>query len=422
MATVTLLYFGQSTGGAYTTISGSLTNTVALGDVLIGMQVGLSAAAGTDPTDSNGTWTKQVAEYNARTGNSSTYGGFYTQLAPAAGSHVVTPQVVAGGSDGLFYLVKVSGMTTPTIRTGQKKAQLTSAQTFSVSTAGTATAGDLVFGIRCHENSVALNPATFSAKPTWATDFGDYLNGGVNLPTNAGYYVSAGGTETLSWTNIDTTITDTSGAALVLFDATSGTNTTLPVTKGTYSVTGTTTNFSLVNHSFKVTVAQGSYALNGQTTNLTYSRSSVATAMPASLGTYSITGRTANLTFAPGTGGSKVVSAVVGTYSIAPRTTNLVYGPGGGLANPGNLTFRNVFQVSASGRVKWVNYFPVKFIVVTAAKANRFDSDGAMAVKELTSVVGLREWVDYTPVVISTDSGTWRYDDTGYIPVVRIVG
>lgn len=218
-ATVTLLYFGQSVGGTYTTITGSLTNTLLAGDVLVAMQVALTVAAASDPTDNNGTWTKQVAEYNAKGGSGQTYGGFYTQLAPAAGSHVVTPQVIAGGSDGLFYLVRVRGMTTPTIRTGQKKTQLTSATTFSVATAAAATAGDLVFGVRTHENSVAINPATFSAKPPWTTDFGDYLNGGVNLPTNAGYYVSAGGTETLSWTNIDTTITDTSGAVLVLFDA-----------------------------------------------------------------------------------------------------------------------------------------------------------------------------------------------------------
>lgn len=220
MATVTLLYFGQTTGGAYTTITGSLTNTLAAGDVLIGVQKSLSTATIVDPTDNNGTWVKQTASYVTRFDNSTSYGGFYVQLAPSSGSHVVTPQPITGGEDGLFYLVKVSGMTTPTIRAiGQQKLQRTAAQTIAVATTGAATAGDLIFGVRSHENSVAINPSTFSAKPPWATDFGDYLNGGVNLPTNAGYYVSAGGTETLSWSNIDTHITDTDGSVLVLYDA-----------------------------------------------------------------------------------------------------------------------------------------------------------------------------------------------------------
>jgi hypothetical protein len=94
---------------------------------------------------------------------------------------------------------------------------------------------------------------------------------------------------------------------------------------------------------------------------------------------------------------------------------------------PDNGTAYNkqpVFVVSPTGRVRWTSYIPIKqFPLTSAAKADRTDDDGALTVTVLGSASGLTEWVDYWPVVevADPDTGKWRTDSVGFLPVVAIV-
>lgn len=95
-----------------------------------------------------------------------------------------------------------------------------------------------------------------------------------------------------------------------------------------------------------------------------------------------------------------------------------------GLTDNAAYDHQKVFVVSSSGRKRWVEYVPVKqFPATTAAKAGRYDTDGALTVVILGSASGLREWVDYWPVVevADSDNGKWRFDDLGFLPVVALV-
>ncbi|OGT57382.1 MAG: hypothetical protein A3E01_07075 [Gammaproteobacteria bacterium RIFCSPHIGHO2_12_FULL_63_22] len=56
--------------------------------------------------------------------------------------------------------------------------------------------------------------------------------------------------------------------------------------------------------------------------------------------------------------------------------------------------------------------------------ADGFDiyNDGAaMRVQTLSDVTGLREWIDYIPVYVVTDTPgkQWRVDPDGFIPIVE---
>lgn len=102
---------------------------------------------------------------------------------------------------------------------------------------------------------------------------------------------------------------------------------------------------------------------------------------------------------------------------------NLGQAGGNGVTLATSAAYKKVFVVSAAGRVKWVSYIPVKqYPSTTTYERNRFDDLGALDVYFLSSVTGLREWVDYIPVVEVTDpdSGKWRYNDTGFIPVLSV--
>lgn len=111
----------------------------------------------------------------------------------------------------------------------------------------------------------------------------------------------------------------------------------------------------------------------------------------------------------------------------ASGLTGVITASGGtptGLTNNGTYRMIKVFVVSSTGRVRWVSYVPMKqFASTTPAQADRFDDNGALTIKVLSDVTGLTEWVDYLPVVMVADANTgkWRYDDTGFIPVVPVV-
>lgn len=213
---VTRQYFGNSQGGAYTTIAGGLTQTVTGGAILLGLFAGIALSDAGVATDNNGTFTKEASAYTNEYSSARTYGGVQRQFNATGGSHTVTPPVIGGGTDGIFYWIEIDGLPTSTVaKYANAKIQATSAQTFSITTDSTPAVGDLVVGIRFHENS-APSTTTFSAKPSWDQDFGSYTDGATNLPTNAGFYtVVTPGVQTLTWTVNDPAITDTTGAVIV---------------------------------------------------------------------------------------------------------------------------------------------------------------------------------------------------------------
>lgn len=80
--------------------------------------------------------------------------------------------------------------------------------------------------------------------------------------------------------------------------------------------------------------------------------------------------------------------------------------------------------VSPTGE-KWTDYIPVKFIETIAdSKINTYDLDGAIAADQLSSVSGKQAYTDYVPVVEVTDpdSGKWRTDGNGFIPLKILRG
>ena len=83
-----------------------------------------------------------------------------------------------------------------------------------------------------------------------------------------------------------------------------------------------------------------------------------------------------------------------------------------------------VYVVSTSGRTKWVHYIPIKYITITdVQKVNSYSDDSALAVTTLSDVTGKVEWVDYKPVVVSSDpaAGAYTYNDAGYLRVTEVV-
>lgn len=215
--TVTLLYAAHSEGSGYTLISGSPTFTLTGGETLVVLLCGVGQI--TDfpaPTDSAGTLVKQLTAYNAFFDSATSHGGLYTEFNAAAGSHTITPPVIAGGADGLIGVLKISGMAASlAVRTAVKNRQSTTSTTFSLTTDGTPVAGDVAIGFRTHENNVA-STSTVTQPAGW-TSLWQFLNGTISLPTDESYLIlGSGGALTGTWTTTDAAVTDTSGAILIL--------------------------------------------------------------------------------------------------------------------------------------------------------------------------------------------------------------
>lgn len=214
---VTLVYAGQSIGGAYSTIVGTQSPVLAGGEAIVVEFSGLANAALANPTMVGVTLVKQTAAFNAWISSSTSYGGYYLGQNATAGTATITPPAIAGGQDGLIAVYKITGMpATVTVRTAGKLAQAGAGKTITVVTAGTVQVGDLAFGYRSHENSVGSTD-TLTPPAGWTSD-AQYLNGTLNLPTDWSHLVTLSGGSTLSatWTSVDNAITDTSGAILVL--------------------------------------------------------------------------------------------------------------------------------------------------------------------------------------------------------------
>jgi hypothetical protein len=218
----TLLYAAHSEGSGYTLISGSPTFTLAGGETLVVLMIGLSTADVGAPTDSAGTLAKQPAAYNAFLDSATTHGGYYTEANAAAGSHTITPPVIAGGSDGIVAVYKIDNMPPVlNVRAAVKNRQVSSSQSFGLTTDTSPQVGDIILGYRSHENSVPVTVAI--TRPSGWTNLFQYLNGALNLPTDGSYfYVISAGAQTGTWTTDDTHVTDTSGALLVLVPNASG--------------------------------------------------------------------------------------------------------------------------------------------------------------------------------------------------------
>jgi hypothetical protein len=96
--------------------------------------------------------------------------------------------------------------------------QITSSNTITVTANSPSTpdVDDIAIGARWHENSVGSTDV-ITSPAGWTSD-AQYLNGSVNLPTDGSHFtVTASGSLSATWTDIDPAITDTE-AAVVVFE------------------------------------------------------------------------------------------------------------------------------------------------------------------------------------------------------------
>lgn len=163
---------------------------------------------------------------------------------------------------------------------------------------------------------------------------------------------------------------------------------------------------------YTLTAEQGTYTITGSIARADFE-------INADQGTLTITGRDAGLSK-----GFRLISEN-GTYSLSGQIATLDYSaesaePDTGTGSSGVFKVRKALVVSTTGRAKWVNYIPVK--QVTTPTVGTSNNDGAVEVELLGSGSGLAEWVDYIPIVevVDGDSGKWRYDNSGWIPILFV--
>jgi hypothetical protein len=76
------------------------------------------------------------------------------------------------------------------------------------------------------------------------------------------------------------------------------------------------------------------------------------------------------------------------------------------------------FLSSVSGLRKWVDYIPVKFTMLETQVNNSYNNNGVILVDPLSSTTNKQAWVDYVPVFVDeNDTAAWRVDANGFIPV-----
>lgn len=109
------------------------------------------------------------------------------------------------------------------------------------------------------------------------------------------------------------------------------------------------------------------------------------------------------------------------TAVVSPRNVRLLWSERPAIPYSGRSI--TVAEISPSGLIQWVHYLPVtRVLLEDEDKINRFDDDGALAVRVLDNTTGLTPWVDYIPVVeVDRDPrGRWTYDDSGFLPVTEV--
>lgn len=115
--------------------------------------------------------------------------------------------------------------------------------------------------------------------------------------------------------------------------------------------------------------------------------------------------------------GASLVGEVGGTLVDVIGTTTV-----DGDAPPLNTGVRKVYALSSvAGLKRWVDYIPVKVSTAhTAASVGTYNDNGAMLVNPLASVTGLTAWIDYLPVYVVADTNGYSYDDDGYLLVTGV--
>lgn len=93
-----------------------------------------------------------------------------------------------------------------------------------------------------------------------------------------------------------------------------------------------------------------------------------------------------------------------------------------GAINAGGWRNLKVYELtSITGLVPWVSYIPIQLPAgILTTEYDRVDPNGAVTCTVLTSVTGLVPWVDYIPVYVVSSGTPWRFDTTGYIPMVKL--
>lgn len=80
-------------------------------------------------------------------------------------------------------------------------------------------------------------------------------------------------------------------------------------------------------------------------------------------------------------------------------------------------TRMHVFQLSSiAGLRRWIDYIPVQVVVPGAGKIGTYDDNGCLAVVALASETGSIRWIDHIPVY-PEGTARWKFDDAGYIPI-----
>lgn len=193
----------------------------------------------------------------------------------------------------------------------------------------------------------------------------------------------------------------------------SGTAYTLATAAGYFNLIGGAATKDLA-----IDAGHSSFGLTGYPATFTYTPATGTTyTLVAAQGSYSLIGKAATK--------QASVGASKGNFSLTGLAATLSWsGAPSGLVDNGTYRKLQIFELSSvAGLRRWVDYIPVQFFNTTsAAEADRFDREGAITVKVLTSTSGLRSWVDYIPVFVTTGpaSGRWRYDDDGFLPLVQV--
>jgi hypothetical protein len=260
--------------------------------------------------------------------------------------------------------------------------------------------------------SLTGQAATLTYTPVSSVGFFSlFLPIGMGLPP-VGYVLTAeSGTYTITGSDaqVDFAITAASGSYVLTGQAATLTYgagaRTLTAAQGTYSLTGQDARVAV---SSRLGAANGTYTGTGTSVGVAVGR-----ILPSAQGTYALTGQSAALKV------GRVSTASQGSYILSGTSATLTYSGGTPILDARAL--RTVYLVSSSGRTKWVDYIPIKLIVPSIEQVNRFDDTGALGCIVLTSPIG-QEWVDYIPCVVVADTLKWRFDTTGYIPMVEVTG
>jgi hypothetical protein len=301
--------------------------------------------------------------------------GVYQLVNPTQSSQTITVNLSGTSARCCFYAVSRSGVNTSTPSgTAVTATDETATSAVTVSSA----VGQLVEGFTC---VATLLGVTNDGAQTVLENQTDWASTAIS---SSAAEKAGASSVTLTWTHESGTWF---AVAIPILAAEGGTTYTLTAEAGTYAITG-----SDALRDMEMNGDAGSYALTGFDAGLRFNRR-----LTAEFGVYTLTGRDATLDYSGET--------------AAPDT---------GTGSGGVFKIRRALVVSTTGRAKWLNYIPVK--QVEGSTPGTYDNNGAVEIELLVSGVGLTEWLDYVPIVevVDGDSGKWRYDNSGWIPILFV--